>query len=619
MGELLNRVRMLRKYSDAWVAIGVLGLFILLIVPLPPLFLDVLICLSLVMSVMTLLLALYVEDALDFSAFPSLLLFLTLYRLGLNIASTRMILTRAEGGDIIHTFGEIVTGGNWLVGVILFGLLTLINFIVVTKGAGRIAEVAARFMLEALPGKQLAIDSELASGALSSDQARLARQQVSEEANFYGAMDGSSKFVRGDAIAGIIITLVNIVGGILVGIAVKQLSWSECLGTMTRLTVGDGLVSQVPALFISVAAGIMVTRAAKGSVGKALTEQVFHHPRVLLMAGGVVGGLGLVPGMPLLVMLPIAAAFFVCGLLQNKEQKEKTKDLLQGQTRSFLTPPLELRLGFQLAVQGPALYARLGEVRSDIAKQLGIRMPQVEISDDSELSSRGWEIYLKGNPVATGREGDMGSIVNALKSVMRGHAHELLTRAEVQWMIQETQKNDSAIVEEFKQKQLSFGDLLKVLKGLLKEGVPVRDFISILEVLVDAGEEKDLDLLIERVRAELSRGITDSFFGKSRVAHVITLDPKVEQVIDASKGKLRPSMVDNLARSLISLTKEASLRGLKPVVVTESNSRASLRQLIEKKLPELHVLSYREVSAEVEMETVGMVPNDVLLWKEKEI
>lgn len=615
MGEFLNRLRGLASHTDAVLAIGVLGLVVLLVVPLPSFFLDTLLCLSIVFSVMALLLTLYVENALEFSAFPSLLLFLTLYRLGLNIASTRMILTRGEGGDIIRTFGEFVTAGNLLVGVILFVLLTIINFVVVTKGSGRIAEVAARFTLEALPGKQLAIDGELTGGFITQEEAKVAREKITQEAEFYGAMDGASKFVRGDAIAGLVITFVNICGGLIVGLAVKGMDWQNCLSIFTRLTIGDGLVSQIPALFISVAAGIMVTRASSGSLGETLTKQVFRHPKVLLMAGGTVLILSLVPGMPMLVMVPIGAGFLACSYFQFKWSGKDDKSEKRAAIPSLVVPPLEVELGYQAVLMADSLFQRLPDIRKTIAAHLGVSVPHVHISDNAELAPTAWRIRVKGTMAASGRGSELHMIVNALTKVIEEHAHELLTRQDVAQMVQDIRRYDSAVVEELMGKKLSVGQVAKVLQNLLREGVPIRDFVTILEILADhaKGEQSDLDELTEVVRRGLSRGISEEFFGKTHIAHVITIDPKVEQILDVSKGKIRPTTIDKLARSLISFTEQAEKKGVKPVVVTEVATRAKLKKLIEKRIPRLQVLSYKEVAPDIELREVGNISNDVLI------
>lgn len=615
MGEFFNRLRGLAAHTDAVLAFGVMGLVVLLIVPLPPFLLDTLLCLSIVFSVMALLLTLYVENALEFSAFPSLLLFLTLYRLGLNIASTRMILARGEGGDIIRTFGEFVTGGNLVVGLILFALLTIINFIVVTKGSGRIAEVAARFTLEALPGKQLAIDGELSGGFITQEEAKNAREKITQEAEFYGAMDGASKFVKGDAIAGLVITCVNICGGLIVGLFVKGMAWQSCLTTFTRLTVGDGLVSQIPALFISVAAGIMVTRASSGSLSKTLAKQVFHHPKVLLMAGGIVLVLSFVPGMPVLVMIPISGAFLLSSFMRFKGGRKDVQTEKKQAPLSLFVHPVEVELGYQVVLLADSLFQRLSDIRKQVAAHLGVTVPQVQISDNADLAPTAWRIRVKGTLAASGRGDELPILVNALKCVVEENAHELLTRQDVVQMIQDVKRYDSAVVEELIGKKLAIGQVLKVLQNLLKEGIPIRDFVTILEILADhaKGDQSDLDALTEAVRGGLSRGISEEFFGKTQIAHVITIDPKVEQILEVSKGKIRPATVDKLSLSLIAFTEQAAKKGVKPVVVTQAATRSKLKKLIEKQLPQLPVLSYKEVSPAVELREIGNVSNEVLI------
>lgn len=617
MGEFSSRMRRAWGHPDAILAFVVVGLIILLIIPLPAFLLDALLCLSIVFSVMALLLTLYVENALEFSSFPSLLLFLTLFRLGLNIASTRMILTRGEGGDIIRTFGDFVIKGNIAVGLILFALLTIINFIVVTKGAGRIAEVAARFTLEALPGKQLAIDGELSAGLITQDEAKKTREKISQEADFYGAMDGASKFVRGDAIAGIVITCVNIIGGLVIGLFMKEMSWQRCVTTFTRLTVGDGLVSQIPALFVSVAAGIMVTRVSSGSLSKTLTKQVFHHPKVLLIAGITVLALSFLPGMPFLVMLPISSIFGIFSYVQfkGKEKTEPQKQEGSSSTLSLFVHPIEVELGYQVVIFADPLLQRLTDIRKKVASHLGVRVPQVQITDRMELAPTAWRIRVRGVTVSTGRDAELSSLIKTLTDVIEEHAHALLTRQDVAQMLKEVKSLDSAVVDELIGKKLTAGQVLKILQNLLRERIPIRDFVTILEILADnaKGEASDLEELTELVRVGLSRGISEEFFGKSRLAHVITIDPKVEQILDVSKGKVRPATVDKLARTLLELSQQASSKGLRPVVVTEVATRSKLKKLIEKQLPDLPVLSYKEVAEDIELYQIGTVTNEVLI------
>jgi len=580
------------SHADALLAVGVISLILLLIVPLPPIILDALLCFNIVFSLMALLLTLYVEKAMEFSSFPSLLLFLTLYRLGLNIASTRMILTRGEGGDIIHTFGSFVTHNNTLVGLILFALLTVINFIVVTKGAGRVAEVAARFTLEALPGKQMAVDSQMQAGLLDHAEAKKERAKISEEAEFYGAMDGASKFVRGDAIASVIITFVNIFGGFAVGFFVKHYSWQECWSIFTCLTVGDGLVSQIPALLISVASGVIVTRASSESLGTAFSRQLFNHPKVLLFSGGLILCLSLIPGMPLLVMVPIGGSLLLYSFKLIKgesapEQKVSSK--------------LEITLGCSLIGKAQQLNAALPKLRSSIQKRVGIRLGHITIKDSMEISPNSYFLALRGVKLYQGREREVDEIIAKLEEAFELHAHELITLQDVAYFLSDARKRDSAAVEALK---LSTSELLLILQDLLKERIPISDFVSILETIV--ANPKDP---IEAIRQNLVHAITDKFFGESRCAYVITVDPKVEKMLDVAT-KLRPSTIDKIGEQILQFVAEAEAR---PVVLTTSRARKQLRQILEKRLPGLPVLSYDEVESDVELRSVGAVTNEVLL------
>jgi len=614
-GEWGSRFRLMSRHTDAVLALGVIGLVLLLILPLPTLFLDAFLCISIVLSVMVLLLTLYVDSALEFSAFPSVLLFLTLFRLGLNIASTRMILTEAEAGDIIRTFGEFVIKENTLVGLILFFLLTVINFIVVTKGAGRIAEVAARFTLEALPGKQMAIDSELSSGLITHSQAKEERNKLNLEANFYGAMDGASKFVKGDAIAGLMITSINIAGGLLVGIFVKGLSWQQSWTTMTRLTIGDGLVTQIPALLVSIGAAMMVTRASSGSLGKTVPQQIFHQPKVLIITAIMLLMFSFIPGMPLLVILPLSVILLLAGFFQNKTQTKRKSPSEEKKEHSFLVAPLEIQLGYQVVLFAESLQDKLKEIREKVAFHLGVKVPAVHISDQMDLSPTGWAILIKGVKVASGRDAELHFLVQRLTEQIELHAYELINRQDVAQMLQTVKNYDSAVVDELYPKKLSLGQILKVLQHLLKERVPIRDFMTILEILADqaTGEKSDLEALAEEVRQGLAGKISEEFFGKTKKAHVITIDPRVEQMLTASKGDLRPRAIDKLAQKLIQFQEKGKKKGVNAVILTTVSTRARLKRLIEKQLPDLPVLSYKEVAPDVELSSLGEVSNEVLI------
>lgn len=594
------------QHSDAILAIGVIGLVLLLVIPLPPLILDALLCLNIAFSVMALLLTLYVENALEFSAFPTMLLFLTLYRLGLNIASTRMILTRAEGGDIIHTFGNFVTQGHVTVGLVLFALLTIINFVVVTKGAGRVAEVAARFTLEALSGKQMSIDGEMSAGMLTGEEAKERRKKVTEEAEFYGAMDGASKFVRGDAVAGLIITCVNILGGFFVGLLVKKYSLVECWNLYARLTVGDGLVSQIPALLVSIGAGVMVTRASSGSVGKMLFRQIFNYPKVFLITAITLLCLSVVPGMPLFIIVPIAVTLLGYSLYLFKE--EKRPELPQK------SKPLELRLGVKVVSHAENLKGELTRIRKSVESSLGITLPPIQITDSAALLPNHFAVVVGGDIASEERAGEFEQIVVRVEKLIAKRAFELLTRHDVAQMLEKVKRFDRSLSLDLK---LSLGQMLKILQNLLKEEISIRDFTSIVEILAES-EEEDLDLLTQKVREGMARKITRQYFGETKTAYVITLDPKVEQMIQAamtfsSQERLRPKTVENIAKQLHELSAQVLKNGHQPVVLTESKARYRLKQLIEKELPDLPVLSYGEVTSDVKVHSVGMIKTDVLI------
>ncbi len=420
-GRLFSKFQ---RHSDVILAVSVVSIILLLVIPLPPILLDSLLSVNIVLAVATLLITMYVEESLEFNSFPSLLLFLTLFRLGLNIASTRMILSEARAGEIIRTFGEFVTGGNLVVGIIIFILLTVINFVVITKGSGRIAEVSARFTLDAMPGKQMSIDADLNAGIIDEQEAKHRRNKITAEADFYGSMDGASKFVRGDAIAGIIITIVNLLGGFIIGMAVKGMAWDEALETYTTLTVGDGLVSQIPALLISVGAGIIVTRASsKESLGETFHHQLLNNPRVLMITAAILLFLSFVPGMPMVVMIPMSLAIGAYGFFLWKVNAEKVEEMERegvGAEAAQSSPstndevekvlyvdPMEIELGYGLIplvdqAQGGDLLSRISVIRRQIASELGLVVPPIRIRDNMVLDSNHYVIKIKGIEVAAG-------------------------------------------------------------------------------------------------------------------------------------------------------------------------------------------------------------------------
>lgn len=686
--------------SDILLAVAVVGIVLLLVIPLPPLLLDALLSISFLLAITTLLVTLYADDPLSFSAFPSLLLFITLFRLSLNIAATRMILSEGHAGGIIKTFGQFVTGGNPIVGIIIFILLTAINFIVITKGAGRVAEVAARFMLDAMPGKQLSVDADLNAGTINEQEATYRREKIATEADFYGAMDGASKFIRGDAVAGILIVIVNILGGFAMGLFVKDMGWEEAVQTYTVLTVGDGLVTQIPALLVSVGAGILITRTStRHSLGEALQTQLFTNPQVLFVAAGVLLALSFVPGMPMLVMFPIAAAMasYAFILLRQEDQGKPSLTFenplsnnravdpavseLQEQVEVKVVP-LELEVGRGLVAllkepQEGSLLGRVSAVRRRLAQELGIVIPELCIRDNVALESESYLIKIKGNEVEKGflpldsylavagpavrrpipgiaattssvfgtsavwisssqkkaaeKEGYtvvdlLGVLENRLEETFRDHAYELLNRQEVASILEKAKPYASAVIGELVPARLNLGQLLRILQNLLREHIPIRDIVSILEILADrASSTTDPELLTEYVRQDLMRSVAKQYASSDGALHVVTLDTRVEQMMTESlrsdafgtRLMLRPQTMKKLGEQLQSLVAAAAAPSgrlkVKPVILTQQKLRLHLKKSLEREFPSLPVLSINEVPLVLEIKQLGVISTDVLV------
>ena len=698
IGALADYVGKLQKHSDVVLALGVVAIVMLLIIPLPPMLLDMLLSLSIMLAVTSLLITLYTEDTLSFSSFPSLLLFVTVFRLGLNIASTRMILAEGQAGEIIKTFGKFVTGGNQLVGLVIFILLTIINFVVITKGSGRVAEVAARFTLDAMPGKQMSIDADLNAGIIDEQEAKMRRENIAAEADFYGAMDGASKFVRGDAIAGIIITIVNILGGFAVGMAFNGMGWAEAVNVYMTLSVGDGLVTQIPALLVSVGAGIIVTRSSgKGNLGTTFYQQLFNNPRVLFITAVIIALLSFIPGMPLLVMLPMASVIGLYAWALWKKAAEELETFDAGMTTSatgeeaeaaaaakgdevekvLFIDPMEIELGYGLiplvdAQQGGDLLARITVIRRQIASELGIVVPPIRIRDNMTLDSDRYVIKIKGIEVAIGtlqldsylamNPGNveqnipgietiepafglpaiwisgaqkenaemygytvvdtLSVLATHLTEIIHNHANELINRQEVQRLVDNAKPHASAVIEELIPNQLTLGGILRVLQNLLRERLPIRDIVSILEILADyAPTTQDPEVLTEYVRQGLARTISKQYISDDGALYVITLDPKVEQMMAESVQKndfgsrmlLRPATTQKVIEALNGLIEEAVGKGVQPAVLTATHIRPHLRQLIDRSLPRLPVLSVHEIVSDIEIQALGMVPAEVLM------
>ena len=566
----------MKEKSDIFVAVSVVFVILIMIVPLNSFFMDIFLTLSISLSILILFIGMYIHKPLDFSVFPSVLLIVTLFRLSLNIATTRLVLVHGDegahaAGYIIKGFGTFIVGGNYVVGAVVFFILTIINFVVITKGAGRVAEVAARFTLDAMPGKQMSIDADLNAGLIDDAGARKRRETVEMEADFYGAMDGASKFVRGDAIAGIIIIFVNIVGGLVIGVVQKGMSFNDALTVYTILTIGDGLVSQIPALLTSTAAGIIVTRAAsETNLGSAIVTQLFTQPRAMLLASIVILCIGFVPGIPLVPFLVLSSCTFGTSYLVGKSKKEEIVSVpeVTGEEREkgeLIQPMeiLEIEIGYGLipivdAEQSGELLDKIRAIRKQMAIELGIVVPPMKLRDNLQLKAGEYLILLKGiemgrgelmpgNILAMGPEDKQKTIdgiptrepvfnldaywikdkdrdqyvaagltvvdhptiiATHLTEIIRNNAHELVTRQETQKLIDAVSSTHQKVLEEITQNQINAGIIQKVLQNLLREQVSIRDLVTILEAVADASStSRDPELITEFVRQRMSRSI----------------------------------------------------------------------------------------------------------------
>jgi flagellar biosynthesis protein FlhA len=668
--------------AEAILALAVLGVIAILILPLPALALDGLLVISIAVSVLILLVALRVAKPLDFSVFPALLLVTTLFRLGLNVATVRLILLNgssgtAAAGHVIEAFGKFAVGGSLIVGGVVFLILLVVNFAVITRGSGRVAEVAARFTLDALPGKQMSIDADLAAGIIDDREARTRRSSLEKEIEFFGAMDGASKFVRGDAVAGLVITLINVVGGLIAGLARDHLSLSAALETYTILTIGDGLVSQLPALLVSTAAGIVVTRAGAGSnLGSEMGSQIFGQGRTLRHAAGVLATLGLLPGMPLAAFLAVAG---VALLLSRRKAKVAAAPVTAPKTGQperladlIALDPLELEVGHGLLSlidvdKGGELPNRVSNLRRQIATDLGVVLPPVHLRDNLRLEAMEYKIKLRGNEIAGGQahadrimaldpggaspqglEGivarepafglpalwilpqdrsraeangltvvDPASVLTThLAEVLRRNAHELVGRQEVQELLGALGKDAPKLVEDVVPGTISLGELVRVLRGVLREGLSIRDLRSVLEGVADAApRSKDTAFLVEQVRRRLFRQITTRVADGRGLVHALTLDRGSEDLLRKSLGQsdgeatLAPDIAT--ARRFIGTleTHAASLAaaGRPTVVIAPPDLRRPLFDFGSRFVPDLWVITARELVPGTSVEPAGVI------------
>lgn len=672
------------KFGDIVVSLGVIAIVIIIIIPIPLAALDILLSFNISLSLLILLISLYNKEPLQFAIFPSMLLLSTLLRLSLNISTTRYILSKGHAGDVIEAFGQFVIGGNAIVGFIIFLIIIIIQFMVITKGAERVSEVAARFTLDAMPGKQMAIDADLNSGLISESDARERRMRIQKEADFYGAMDGASKFVKGDAIAGIIITVINITAGFVLGMVGGGLGFTEALQKYTLLTVGDGLVSQIPALLISTATGIVVTRAASDSdLGNDVIKQLFNQPKIMFIISGVLFFLGLTP-LPSIPYFMLSIIFLYLGFVLRKsihdnitKDEEFAQDTEVEEIRKpenviplLQVDPIELEFGYGIIPladpnQGGDLFDRLVMIRRQCALELGIIVPMIRLRDNIQLESNEYVIKIKGVDVAEGHimfdhylamnpgnanghisgidtaepafglpakwivEGerekaeifgytvvDPSSVISThLTEIIKRHAHELLGRQEVKSLLDNVKEHHGALVEELTPKILSIGEIQKVLSNLLREGVSIRDMVTILETLADYGTfTRDTDMLTEYVRQSLSRAITKQFIDSKR-ARVLTLEQELEQKImksiqqteHGSYLNLDPVTTQNILNNLAQQVEKLISVGEQPIILTSPIVRFYFKKLTEQLAPELIVLSYNEIDSKIEVQSVGVV------------
>ena len=674
----MSVLEQIQKRGDIIVAVSVVSIVGVMILPVPAFVLDMLLSFSISLAIVILVSAVYIRKPLDLSAFPSILLMTTLYRLSLNIASTRLILLKGnEGidaaGQVIKSFGSFVVGGNYAVGFIIFLILVVINFVVITKGSGRIAEVAARFVLDAMPGKQMAIDADLNAGIINEAEARKRRATVAQEADFYGAMDGASKFVRGDAIAGLIITGINIIGGFAIGVLQQGMPFVEAAKTYTILTIGDGLVAQIPALLISTAAGMVVSRAGSESdMGKDITRQLFVNPKVLFTAAGIMASLGIVPGLPHVPFFLLSAASgglaYALGRPEVEEKKSEQKLETPAQEPAIETyielEPLTFEIGYGLIplVEGGKadLLNKIKAMRRQLAGNLGFVVPSIHIKDNLQLRPHEYTLLIRGIEVARGevmmgyhlavptseaqkmegiptKEPAFGmpaywindrdveqaqargymvvepatTIVTHLTELIKSHAWELITRNEVQNLLDNVAKNYPKLVDELIPVNLTLGGLQRVLQNLLKERVPINDLVTILETLLDhVPGVKDAEVLTEHVRQSLSRFITRQYVAQDGGVHVMTLDPRFEralmQAMEAG-GAINPDVVTKLMKAVEKTVSNERMRGLQPIILCSTQPRRFLKKITDRFLPSIVVLSNAELSPSVRLYTTGVL------------
>lgn len=674
------------KKADIGVALYILAAFIMLIVPIPSGLLDVLLAINISIAFTIMFGCMFTKEVLDMSYFPTLLLFTTIFRISLNMSSTRLILGRGYAGNVVETFGAFVGGGDLVIGIIVFIMLIMIQFMVINKGSERVAEVTARFTLDAMPGKQMAIDADLNTGAITDEQAKERREKIQQESTFFGSMDGAVKYVKGDAVAGLLITMVNIIGGIVMGMTREGLEITDALNKYAILTIGDGLVSQIPSLLISLSTGILVTKGSKESdFGTTMIRQLFGIPKVLYLVGGTLCALGILTTLNTILFLGLGLAFVVCGrsiagtIETARIEAEVDSDEVAAEemrppeavTSLLQVDPIELEFGYGIIPladvnQGGDLLDRVVMIRRQIALELGTVVPIIRLRDNIQLNPNQYIIKIKGIQVSEGEilfdhymamnpgfveeeitgiptfepsfhlpatwitEGqreraeslgytvvDPPSIIAThLTEIIRQYIAELLTRQDVQNLVNNLKESNPSLVDELTPKLLGIGEIQKVLQNLLKEGISIRDLLSIFETLADyAATTRDTDILTEYVRQSLKRAISSRFFPPNETTSVATLDPKLEQEIMASVKQteqgaylnLDPEKTKGIMASVGNEIQKLENLGKNPIVITSPIVRIYFKRLTEDYYKDLIVVSYNEIESSVELQSVGMV------------
>lgn len=674
------------KKADVGVALYLLAAVIFFIVPIPAVLLAAMQAVNISLALVIMFRALFTNEVLDMSFFPTLLLFTTIFRIALNVSSTRAILMTGDPGNVVKTFGSFVGGNDLIIGAIVFIVLVIIQFVVINKGSERVAEVTARFTLDAMPGKQMAIDADLNTGIITEKEARDRRNKIQSESSFFGNMDGATKYVKGDAAAGLIITFINLIGGTAMGMLRQGLEFGEAIEQYGVLTIGDGLCSQVPSLLISLATGILVTKASnEADFGSVLVSQLFGMPKVLYIVGATMCFLGLATPFEWYLFVGLGVAFLVTGRSISRhigiEQIEEETSMEETEAEEIRKPenvvsllqvdPIELEFGYGIIPladvnQGGDLLDRVVMIRRQIALELGTVVPIIRLRDNIQLNPNQYIIKIKGIQITEGEilfdhymamnpgyveeeitgiptfepsfhlpaiwitEGqreraeslgytvvDPPSIIAThLTEVIRMHIDELLTRQDVQNLVNNLKESNPVLVEELVPKLLGLGEVQKVLQNLLREGISIRDLLSVFETLADhAATTRDTDVLTEYVRQSLKRAISGKYFAPNEVTSVITLDPKTEQDIMSSIKQteqgayltLDPERTKAIVASVETEVAKLENLGKNAIIITSPIVRMYFKKLTSDYFRDLIVISYNEVESNVELQSVGMV------------